>query len=296
MDLLNKRIDSYLDTIVGKFISLTEVDYFIPDGYAKKISLISDNKLLEMNEANSSKFSLKYKNGNKFCIRKYYSLYKNKIYTDIKLYYIGGSSFIACWGIPSKYRIIEENIEDLVNSLFSFYSGIIDKLANTPYYFNDTITNNDILNISSKNEKTSIFYDIFNNKYIFRKGQFNSYSSILSNNRKLVVKNRENSRLLDIHINSVFWQSLDDKIVCPDLSDKSMEQDEFISLVIDKFIEHNISMFNSSKGCNLTIKNNNHVDKQIVLSNGAVIKYGKIKAYLILSLNTFILHIIMETS
>ena len=96
MDLLNKRIDSYLDTIVGKFISLTEVDYFIPDGYAKKISLISDNKLLEMNEANSSKFSLKYKNGNKFCIRKYYSLYKNKIYTDIKLYYIGGSSFIAC--------------------------------------------------------------------------------------------------------------------------------------------------------------------------------------------------------
>ena len=84
--------------------------------------------------------------------------------------------------------------------------------------------------------------------------------------------------MLDILGCFVFWQDLDGKIVCPDLQEKSMKQDEFIRLVTDKFIEHNISMFNSSKGCNLTIKNNNHVDKQIVLSNDAVIKYGKNKS------------------
>ena len=280
MDLLNKRIDSYLDNIIRKFISLTEVDYFIPDGYAKKISLISDNKLLEMHEANSSKFSLKYKNGNKFCIRKYYSLYKNKIYTDIKLYYIGGSSFIACGGIPSKYRIIEGNIEDLVNSLFSFYSSIIDKLTNTPYDFNDTITNNDILSISSKNEKTSIFYDVSKNKYIFRNRQFNGYSSPAFNNRKLVVKNRENSRLLDILGRFVFWQDLDGKIICPDLQDKSMQQDEFIRLIVVRFVEYELSMFNKSKNFDLTIVSNDFDNKSIRLSNGAIIKYGKNKSLL----------------
>ena len=278
MDLLNKRIDSYLDTIVGKFISLTEIDYFIPDGYAKKISLISDNKLLEMNEANSSKFSLKYKNGNKFCIRKYYSLYKNKIYTDIKLYYIGGSSFIACGGIPSKYRIIEGSIEDLVSSLFSFYSGIIDKLTNTPYDFNDTITNNDILSISSKNENISIFYDVSKNKYIFRKGQFNSYSSILSDNKTLVVKNRENSRLLDILGRFVFWQDSDGKIICPDLQEKSMQQDEFIRLIVVRFVEYELFMFNKSKNFDLAIVSNDFDSKSIKLSNGAIIKYGKNKS------------------
>lgn len=280
MDLLNKRIDSYLDTIVGKFISLTEIDYFIPDGYAKKISLVSDNKLLEMHKANSSKFSLKYKNGNKFCIRKYYSLYKNKIYTDIKLYYIGGSSFIACGGIPSKYKIIEGNIEDLVNSLFSFYSDIIDNLTNVPYDFNDTITNNDILSISSKNENKSIFYDVYNNKYIFRKGQFNGYSSLVSNNRRLVVKNRENSRLLDILGCFVFWQDLDGKIICPDLQEKSMKQDEFIRLIVVRFVEYELSMFNRSKNLDLAIVNNDSDNKLLRLSNGAIIKYGKNKSIL----------------
>jgi hypothetical protein len=167
-----------------------------------------------------------------------------------------------------------------MNSLskrISSYSVNVNNFKNVSKTKNAVIINPDILSISDENKDTHILYDTTSKKYIFRKRLFNGKSSPATNER-LVKKNRENSRLLDTHTNSVFWQSLDGKIVCPDLSDKSMEQSEFISLVIDKFIEHNISMFNSSKGCNITIKNNNHADKQIVLSNGTVIKYGKNKS------------------
>jgi len=277
MNSLSKRISSYSDSIVKKFTRSIKADYFIPDVYAKKVNLSSDFNLLMLSYSNSSKFCLSYKNGNKFCISKSYKLYKNEVCIEIKLFYIGHSAFIVCGFTPNKYTIIEGSIEELVSSLISIYSNIDSNFKNGSKTKNAVITNPDILIISDENNDTYIFYDKSSKKYIFRKRLFNGKSSPATNER-LVKKNRENSRLLDTHTNSVFWQSLDGKIVCPDLSDKSMEQNEFVSLVVYKFIEHNLSMFNSSKGCNLDIKNNNHADKQIVLSNGAVIKYGKNKS------------------